>query len=71
VRGEAGLGEQIHAHVIGREVVRRRQPRLVHDERARGVGDPGAVELHPDPFPGWLEANLVFGAHGFSSHDQA
>src|SRR3954465_1884301 len=40
-------GEEVHAHVVGWEVVRRRLARLEDAVAARGVGDRDAAELDP------------------------
>src|SRR5512145_3150151 len=68
VRGVLGPVEEVHAHILGREVIRGRQPGLVQHERARGIGNTRAVELDADTLLAWLEADLVVPGHGALSY---
>ncbi len=51
--------EEVHADVLGREVMHWPHARLVQDDGARGVGDELAVELDPNPLPARLVTDLV------------
>src|SRR6185503_8591750 len=55
--------EERRVHVLAREIVGGRQPRLVQDEDVLGVGDPGAVELDAHAAPVRLEADFII-CHG-------
>ena len=68
MRMEFRFREQVHADVCGREVVRGRQARLVDHQRAPGIGDAGAVELHPHPPLAGHEADLVAAAALLAVH---
>ena len=57
MRGVPGLFEQLHAHVLGRKIVRGRQPRLVHYQRARRIRDRDAVEFDPRSLRARYEAD--------------
>jgi hypothetical protein len=62
----AGL-HQVHAHVRLGQVVDRRMPRLVQDQRPVAVGDRYAVEAHLHPAGRGLDGDAVAGLfHGGS-----
>src|SRR6185503_1547155 len=59
MRGEGGLRQDLHAHVLGGTVVGGREPRFVDDHDALGVGDALAVELRVHALRARFEADLV------------
>src|SRR5215470_11538617 len=60
---EIGLTQELHAHVLGREVVGGRKARLVHHQRALRIGDPFAVEFGAYALRAGFGADLVIAHH--------
>ena len=55
------LLQQVHAHVVHREVVDGQMPRLVHHLHAGGIGHGLAIEYDPHPARAALDDDLVLG----------
>ena len=68
MRAMCGLLHQVHANVVARKVVDRREPRLVHDERTITLDNALAAELAADPPGAWLERQTVADVGAVGGH---
>ena len=59
MRAMPGLLHQVHAHVVTRKVVDRRQPCLVHNQRAIAVDNALAAKFNADAPVAWFERQVI------------